>query len=134
MNWFTDIEAKAHAELIEAIATDRFRKTLSALLYALATERYAAGKASVVRPTTKAPEQIEPDTYRPAVTSRKFLRIAEVCALLGVGRSTVYNLIEHNGFPHPYQIGRRAVAWREGEVSNWMDMRPATPSALRQAR
>ncbi|MBL8488421.1 MAG: AlpA family phage regulatory protein [Rhodocyclaceae bacterium] len=54
----------------------------------------------------------------------KLLRIAEVEAATGLDRSTIYRQIG-NGFPEPIQLspGGRAVAWKQSEVSAWIEER-----------
>lgn len=57
--------------------------------------------------------------------SFKFLRRAEVEALTGLPRSTIYELINRGDFPKPVQISPRLVAWAEPEVAAWQASRVA---------
>lgn len=53
----------------------------------------------------------------------KLLRIAEVEGATGLHRSSIYRKINGDppGFPEPVAIGARAVAWRESEISEWIE-------------
>ena len=52
-------------------------------------------------------------------------RIADVCTVLGVGRSTIYQMIADDPtFPQRVQIGRRAIRWRRIEIERWVRGRP----------
>lgn len=50
---------------------------------------------------------------------KKFLRLPEVIALVGIKRTVIYERIKAGTFPAPIQIGARAVAWSEDDVANW---------------
>ena len=62
----------------------------------------------------------------------KFLRIPEVCARLGVKRSTVYGLLASGDFPAPAKIGSASV-WAEAEIETYMAARLAARKAQRAA-
>ena len=49
----------------------------------------------------------------------KFYRRSEVENLTGLSRSSIYSMMEIGEFPRPVRIGRRAVAWRESDISEW---------------
>lgn len=53
------------------------------------------------------------------------LRIAEVARIVRRGKSTVYADMAANLFPRPVRIGRRAVAWRQADIADWLAERPA---------
>ena len=56
----------------------------------------------------------------------EFYRITDVCAVLGVGRSTVYKLIQTDSdFPQKVQISSRAVRWRRVDIEEWVRSRTA---------
>lgn len=55
----------------------------------------------------------------------KFLRLADVCNLLGISRSTVYRLVNQGVFPAPILISCKAKGWLESEVSNYQKSRVA---------
>lgn len=73
--------------------------------------------ASVITAIAKAPpERLE-----------RFLRVAEVTAMVGLGKTTIYKYVSdpaHN-FPAPVPLGGNRVAWLESEVLNWMRERVA---------
>lgn len=49
-----------------------------------------------------------------------FLRMRDVQRVTGLGRSTIYRLIEQKHFPKPINLlGPRSVAWLESEVRAW---------------
>jgi len=54
----------------------------------------------------------------------RLLRLHAVMALVGLGRSTIYDMIKLNAFPAQLKLGRRAVAWRETDIVNWISTRP----------
>lgn len=41
----------------------------------------------------------------------------------GMGRTAVYAAIREQGFPQPYQFGKRIVRWKRVEVVEWMESR-----------
>ena len=51
---------------------------------------------------------------------KKLLRIDEVMAVTGFKKSTVYERMKSGGFPKPIHLSRRAVAWREQDVQQWI--------------
>lgn len=52
----------------------------------------------------------------------ELIRINEVCRMLGgVSRSTVYNWTKQRRFPRGAHIGDRVVAWKRGQVREWID-------------
>ncbi|GLO59589.1 transcriptional regulator [Vibrio sp. MACH09] len=55
----------------------------------------------------------------------RFLRLKEVMALTGLGRSTIYKFMDEEVFPKTIPLGGRAVAWLESEIEEWMEQRLA---------
>lgn len=51
------------------------------------------------------------------------LRLPQVQARTGLGRSTIYLKISQGQFPAPVKLGARAVAWPESEVTRWIRSR-----------
>jgi prophage regulatory protein len=49
--------------------------------------------------------------------SDRILRLPEVKALCGLGRSTIYLRVNERLFPRPILLGPRMVGWRESEVA-----------------
>ena len=58
----------------------------------------------------------DPKPYAPPGT--------EVEALVGLSRSTIYELMRDGEFPLPLQVGKRAVRWHEREIAAWLAERP----------
>lgn len=50
----------------------------------------------------------------------RFLRIGDVEARIGLGRTSIYKLINEGSFPKPYKPTSYASRWSEAEVSAWM--------------
>lgn len=53
----------------------------------------------------------------------RYLRIKQVAELVGLSRPTIYNMEKAGTFPKKTPLGRRAVAWRESEITAWMESR-----------
>jgi len=51
------------------------------------------------------------------------LRLPAVKARVGLSRSAIYQAISRGEFPHPVQLGARAVGWLESEIDTWVDER-----------
>jgi prophage regulatory protein len=55
-----------------------------------------------------------------ATPHQRILRLPEVCALTGLGRSFIYQLQAEGRFPQRIRLGARAVGWVEDEVQKWL--------------
>ena len=55
---------------------------------------------------------------------KKFLNRKAVYEITGKSRSTIYRDIEDGTFPRPYKTGKRAIAWLESDILDWVDSRP----------
>ncbi len=53
----------------------------------------------------------------------KHYRRADVEAATGLSRSTLYAMMDRGEFPRPKRIGRRAVAWSESSIVEWLAQR-----------
>ena len=53
----------------------------------------------------------------------KLIRRPEVEARTGLSRSTLYDWMKRGQFPQPVKLGARAVAWRESDVTAWLESR-----------
>lgn len=51
----------------------------------------------------------------------RLLRKAHVVEILGVSEPTLDRMIRAGRFPRPLRVGKRAVAWSETEVRDWLD-------------
>jgi prophage regulatory protein len=56
----------------------------------------------------------------PATKHQRILRLPEVCAVTGLGRSFIYQLQAAGNFPQRIKLGVRAVGWLEDEVQKWL--------------
>jgi prophage regulatory protein len=50
----------------------------------------------------------------------RILRLPQVRAMTGLGKTTIYGLEAARRFPRRIRIGCRAVGWVEGEVASWI--------------
>lgn len=55
----------------------------------------------------------------------RFIRVGDVSAMVGLGKTTIYKYVAEGRFPAPVALGGNRVAWLESEVSNWMRERVA---------
>lgn len=61
----------------------------------------------------------------------RLLRRPEVEKLTGLSRSSIYAMMQDGAFPVPRRIGRRAVAWQQSDIENWITGRQPTLLRLR---
>lgn len=61
--------------------------------------------------------------------TEKMLRMPAVQDMVGLSRSTIYDMISKDEFPRPVRVGRRAVAWRSTEVGAWIADRVISQAA-----
>lgn len=55
-----------------------------------------------------------------AKTAKAVLRLPTVMNRCGISRSFIYARMRTGDFPRPIPIGKRAVAWLESEIENWL--------------
>ena len=55
----------------------------------------------------------------------RLMRLPEVMQTIGRSRTSIYYDVKAGRFPEPLQIGRRAIAWRETDIQNWIDSKAA---------
>ena len=53
----------------------------------------------------------------------QILRLKEVMAIVGLGRSAIYNMRAAGTFPKPVRLGARAVGWIAEDVVAWIAQR-----------
>ena len=74
------------------------------------------------------------DYQTSATSSETILRLREVLRRTGFSRSTLYNRIAKNEFPHQVSLGDRAVGWLKREVDGWISertrLRPNWPTEI----
>lgn len=59
----------------------------------------------------------------------KHLRRPAVQDLTGLSRSTIYDLMKKGAFPRPVRLTRKAVAWPESAVVEWLASRTTINAA-----
>ena len=57
--------------------------------------------------------------------ANRLLAAKAVAQLTSMSRHTVYRLSRAGQFPTAYQIAPRRVAWKEADVIEWLNNRPA---------
>jgi prophage regulatory protein len=53
----------------------------------------------------------------------RFLPVREVLRVLGVSKTTLYDMMTDGEFPRGIRIAKKRVGWRESVVKRWMDSR-----------
>lgn len=53
-------------------------------------------------------------------TRERLMRLPEVKRRVGLGRSTIYRLMDLGAFPKARKLGLRAIAWSEAEIDEWI--------------
>jgi prophage regulatory protein len=66
-----------------------------------------------------APNGPQPKNPQETPVEVQFLRLPEVKAVTGLGKTSIYELIRDKSFPAPVRLGARAVAWVRSEVTQW---------------
>jgi prophage regulatory protein len=56
---------------------------------------------------------------------QRILRRADVEAVTGLPRATIYDKISKGMFPRPIKLGERSVGWLETEITEWQKARVA---------
>ena len=51
----------------------------------------------------------------------RLVRLNEVCDIVGLRKSAVYDRISKGQFPTPVAIGPRAVAWKQSDLARWIE-------------
>ena len=51
----------------------------------------------------------------------RVLRMPEVRALTGLGKSTIYKKLTEGTFPEPLRLGPRAIGWRARDILAWLE-------------
>lgn len=50
----------------------------------------------------------------------RFLRINDVMATIGLGRSTIYRMVGAGSFPKPIKLTVQTTGWWQRDVDAWM--------------
>ena len=70
---------------------------------------------------TASPATHAAASKKPAFRPGTLIRVADVCELLGVSRSTVYRLRSEEDFPEPVKLGAATVRWSIDAIEAWRD-------------
>jgi prophage regulatory protein len=57
------------------------------------------------------------------VENERLIRLPEVQGMVGLSKSTLYEMISNNRFPSQRRIGKRAVAFLRSEILEWVRTR-----------
>jgi prophage regulatory protein len=76
-----------------------------------------------VAPTAVATNRSEP--------KGALLRLSDVSALVGLGRSTLYARIADGTFPRAVRVSERSVRWRTTDVNAWLESLAENQSSAR---
>lgn len=52
--------------------------------------------------------------------NEKLLRLADVETVVGLKKSSLYNLINQGKFPRPVKLGKRSVRWRYSDLQKFI--------------
>ncbi|WP_426056602.1 helix-turn-helix transcriptional regulator [Janthinobacterium sp. PSPC2-1] len=58
----------------------------------------------------------------PTLNEERFIRLAEVLAICGKSRSSIYEGIKEGTFPAPVKLKGRSSAWLKSEIRHWMQL------------
>lgn len=53
----------------------------------------------------------------------RYIRIKELATMLGIGRSSIYRLMEENKFPKQIKLTERTSVWRMSVINDWIKSR-----------
>lgn len=63
------------------------------------------------------------DKQRSTSSAERLMRLPEVIQTVGRSRTSIYYDVKEGLFPEPLKIGRRAIAWKESDIRNWIESR-----------
>lgn len=55
---------------------------------------------------------------------KRYIRRPEVEKITALSRSTIYRLMDAGEFPRPIRLTKKAVAWSEADILDWLASRP----------
>ena len=58
----------------------------------------------------------------------RLLRRREVEEITGLGRSSIYRLMQEGEFPQRVLVGPNAVRWKASDIAAWVESRPMAGS------
>lgn len=71
----------------------------------------------------KPAETTKPDSKQ-STAPPIIYRMKDLIKVLGICKSTIYDMIKVGTFPKPRQIGPHSVGWRVQDVQAWVDALP----------
>jgi len=81
-------------------------------------------------PTNNSAAPIGAQPSHLTVTPRDhYLRAREVCARVGLSRTTIWRLVRCAEFPAPRRLSANAIGWLASEVEAWIASRETTRPA-----
>jgi prophage regulatory protein len=69
-----------------------------------------------------------------ATFQNSLLRLPQVMTRTGLRRSAIYALLAKGDFPEPVSLGPRSIAWRDDEISTWIEARVRLSPTARAAK
>lgn len=57
------------------------------------------------------------------LSMNRLIRMTELPDIVGYKPWSIYRLIREGQFPRPVKLGQRAVAWRQSDISDWINSR-----------
>lgn len=69
------------------------------------------------------------DKQRSTSAPDRLMRLPEVMQTIGRSRTSIYYDVKEGRFPEPLKIGRRAIAWRESDIRDWIESRTGGETA-----
>jgi prophage regulatory protein len=85
-------------------------------------ERIDAAISNIPKVTNLGPGLTKPqESVRQDRPAEYFISLKEVSEMVGLGRSTIYNLEKAGAFPKKIHVTPHAVRYRVGEIRDWMN-------------
>lgn len=117
-------EAGVLGRTVDEVVSHFTREALHRDWLAQEVARARVPAPSVPSPTPPAESRVpEPPNHGVRQPGKRLVRMPEVCSKIGVGRSTLYKMIQAANFPPPKQLGGRTVAWLESDIDGWIGSR-----------
>lgn len=114
--------AKDHYSAAELLANSALAACPAARDAALIAFTTAASALAARRPV----ETVAIAKAAPVAKSPRILRMAEVVAMTGLSKRTIYREVRSGSFPGSVKLGKQAVGWCEADVQRWVAARVGT--------
>jgi prophage regulatory protein len=114
-----------NTDILERLRLDPGKRTIGELsqdrehaLHEIVKLRADIERLRTIRaPRSETADNRVPPTHRAGA----LIRLSDVCELVGVSRSTIYQWASEGRFPQPVHVGERAVRWRIVEIERWRE-------------